>query len=167
MSDRRTILGVEVLDGRVLPSGGPILPSMGFDQVAVVQQHHGLAGHGQGLVAFVQPIPNVGASYRLYGTARLADLGLVSVHGWLTASALIQNGPAQGELTFSNEQGSVTIELTRLELSRPESPLWFHYHVKTATGAFAQLTDDGTMRLDLHGVSVGGMQPRSAFVIHI
>ena len=113
---------------------------------------HALAGLGQG--TFTNPaIPgaltvDALTTYNLTGTANLAAMGQVKVTGTVRAVGWVLTGQATGQLTFSNNRGSVTVALlgpVQAGFSAP--PSVFAYKVVARTGAFAQLNDQGTLGL--------------------
>lgn len=113
---------------------------------------HPLEGLGQGM--FTNPaIPgaltvDALTTYNLTGTANLAAMGQVKVTGTVRAVGWVLTGQATGQLTFSNNRGSVTVALlgpVQAGFSAP--PQAFAYKVVARTGAFAHLNDHGTLGL--------------------
>ena len=98
--------------------------------------------------------PDAGTKYQLTGSAKLLDLGSVSVKGWVRGVGFVRTSQAQGSLTFTNNRGSVTVALTSLKPADGfgSLPTWWHYQVTRGTGAYRHVTDTGTIRL---GVTPG------------
>jgi hypothetical protein len=172
MTPRRTFLGLEPLGDRVLPSATALpMPAAPLTAVLATAQPalHLLQGHGRGSYTADAVQSGAGAAYRLQGTADLAGLGRVTVSGLVHAVGFIQHGHAGGELTFTNGRGSVTVELLGAE--QPAfSPLpgAFHYRVVAGTGAYKDLTGEGTLQLALHPGAAGtGGTPHGTFALTI
>jgi hypothetical protein len=148
----RRRLELEQLGERLLPSATPLLlPSFTVPQALAAahpQQHHALAGHGEGTFTGHSLIVDAGVSYDLQGTADLARLGAVTVSGSVHGLGNILSGHATGTLTFTNDQGSVTVSLLGpLQKFFAPLPTDWHYQVTDATGAFKGLKDQGTLHL--------------------
>jgi predicted outer membrane repeat protein len=120
---------------------------LGFEASAEFHGPGPLTGHGSGSYTSTS-VPDAGVTYSVQGTADLADLGHVSVTGSLQSVGFIVVGQATGQLIFSNDRGSVTIKLTG-----PDQPGFaplperFSYQVVSGSGAFAHLSDQGTLSL--------------------
>jgi hypothetical protein len=161
--EKRRSLRLEQLAARILPSAAPLVapPPSAHALVsdALPAVHHPLAGHGSGGYTTAPIIPDVGITYNLQGKAKLATLGDVSVTGSVHTTGffgLLPKGHAGGELTFSNGKGSVTIELT----GPPQGgfsplPRKFDYKVVSGTGAYAHLSDHGSLTLVLKALPTG------------
>jgi hypothetical protein len=132
-------------------SSGPDLTSVrvGFYTSPEFYSDRLLAGQGSGTYAIDVTAPaDVGVGSDLQGTAVLAALGQVTVTGSVHSVGFIVVGQATGQLTFSNASGSVTIALT----GPPQPgfsalPQQFSYQVVSGTGAYAQLSDQGSLTL--------------------
>jgi hypothetical protein len=134
-------LTLEPLEDRSLPSGSPLPPLLA----------HPLAGHGIGTYSMGSFIPDMGLSYQFSGSGQFGQLGQATVSGSVRSVGFIQQGRAQGQLTFSNAQGSITIALQGpLQQGFAPIPQWFTYHVTQATGAYSKMHDQGTLRLNLY-----------------
>jgi hypothetical protein len=142
----RTNLKLEALGSRDLPSAGMATPAP-----AILHQHYALAGHGSGSYTRNLNMPDAGSKYQLTGTAQLADLGQVSVSGKVGGTGFTQHGHAYGTLTFTNAKGSVTLELTGVPEQNGFSPPppYFRYRITAGTGAYKNLQEHGTLRIDL------------------
>jgi hypothetical protein len=169
----RTVPQVEELGSRVLPSAialarppeplVPIVPS----PIPVVFKHP-LAGMGSGVYSSF-PIPtDAGLVRHLHGSAHLAALGEVMVGGTVTGVGFTAEGRATGTLTFIGNGGTVTVELQGpVQSGFSPLPHYFHYQVVQATGAYAHLSDSGTLRLDFHPLPLGAMGERGTFSLWI
>jgi hypothetical protein len=168
MTPRRTLVEVEQLGDRVLPSTAA-LPLPVPPAAAAVTAHHALAGHGQGTYTGDQVVCGAGQQYHLQGSANLAGLGRVNVGGSVHGVGFIQNGNAGGTLTFTNARGSVTVQL-----QGPEQPGFsplpeeFHYRVVGSTGAYKGLAAQGSLQLVLHASpGAGAVAPHGTFALTI
>ena len=144
MAFRRS-LRLEELGSRVLPSASPLpAPPAPPQALAAPDFQAGLHGQGRGTYQTDAIISGAGRDYRLHGAADLAGLGRFALSGDAHAVGFIQRGHAGGELTFSNDRGSVT-----LALEGPEQPAFsplpqtFSYRVTGATGGYAGLGGSG------------------------
>jgi hypothetical protein len=155
MSVRRSPLSVEELGARVLPSAtGLPLDAPPAETAAVTHHHHhhhhALEGKGHGEYTNDWIQSGAGVTYHLRGCAELGAMARVQVQGCVHSVGFLAQGRAGGELTFSNDFGSVTIELEGpLQPGFSPLPHSFHYHVVQATGAYGSLKDQGTLQLTL------------------
>jgi hypothetical protein len=178
MMIRRTILQVEELSQRILPSVSPLAQGLLSEMMTVgpihtptAPSHHALSGSGSGtytatpLLAERDPPPalpghaqpqfiiivgDIGENYVFDGTANLARLGDVTVSGSILGLGNVATGHASGVLTFANAHGSVTITVTGP--SQPgfsPLPTHFAYTVTSGTGAYQHVNDHGTLSLAL------------------
>jgi hypothetical protein len=173
MGSRRTILNLEELGQRILPSLSPVNPVMvtewaNRNAMGADHSQHALAGNGSGtytashLWAAIDPpvaphgyatpmhviVGDIGVHYDFTGTADLARLGHVTVTGSALSLGNILTGHASGTLVFTNARGSVTVELTGP--SQPgfaPLPTQFTYTVVSGTGAYQRLQDHGSLTL--------------------
>jgi hypothetical protein len=174
MTPRRTLMEVEPLGDRLLPSTAALplpVPPAAAALTAHPPQHHVLAGHGQGQYTQELVPADFGGVFDLQGSADLAGLGRVTVTGRVNSVGFIQYGRAGGALTFANARGSVTVQLSGPE-QRGFSPLpqGFHYRVVGATGAFKGLAAQGTLQLVLHASPAApgvGWVPHGTFALTI
>jgi hypothetical protein len=164
-------LRLEELGARVLPSATPLAPAPPTNAALVYHTmpatHHPLAGHGHGNYSADAIQSGAGITYNLQGTANLADLGHVSIKGWVHSVGFIQNGHAGGQLTFSNGKGSVTVELTGpAQPAFSALPQKFDYRVVADTGTYAHLSDHGTLTLVLTAAPIrSGGGPQGSFTL--
>ena len=152
MARTRVVLRVEELDGRVVPSVTPVAVPPVNPGGPIILQQHALAGTGTGTYKTGDVIPDAGQTYQLDGTGTFAGLGQVKIHGSVHTPGFILNGHTGGKLKFSGPKGSVEVQLQALPQTGSSSTLWFHYQVVHGEAAFKQVTDQGTLRLDLGAV---------------
>jgi hypothetical protein len=179
---RRQLLTLEVLGERTLPNATAVTINPVLDHIvhAAPMHHHALTGKGHGSFTGSGLIVDAPPTYKLQGTADLAAFGRVSVQGWVTGVGFISNGRATGTLTFTNAKGSVTVDLLGpVQPGFSQLPHYLHYRIASGTGAYSKLSEEGTLRLDLHFdplpmvnnhlVFPGGPfpTPRGTFDIHI
>jgi hypothetical protein len=159
MTVRHTVLHVEELGQRVLPSASPF--SL-FGEMSFVQHHssvqtqpaHALHGSGDAVYTSTMHIPDTGTAYHIQGAGNFGALGVATVVGDIHSVGFILNGHATGTLTFSNARGSVTVELTGPTQGAFASlPPQFHYQITAGTGAYQHLHDQGTLQLQLNGTT--------------
>lgn len=156
MASRKVSLQVETLEDRSVPSANPLDSGvvMGWpvQQVAAgMQQSHPLAGLGHGTFSSQSLVADTGESYQLSGGGHFGKLGDARVSGSLHGIGFVQQGKAEGSLTFTNGHGSVTIALEGpVQPGFSSMPNWFNYHVTSATGTYKDLKDHGTIRIDYH-----------------
>ena len=170
-TSRRPPLELERLDARILPSATPLpIPSLPAAAVAPSTAIHILDGHGHGTYTADRIISDAGPEYRLTGTADLAGMGHVRVTGLLHGVGFMAHGRAGGTLTFSNGEGSVTVQLTGPEQPGFSAlPQRWDYKVVAHTGAFAHLSTSGTLRLVLQAAPNGDLQtpPHGTFTLTV
>jgi hypothetical protein len=110
--------------------------------------HLALSGSIGGPSSSAVTNPDVGASFSLDGSGRVAPLGQVSSTGSLHLTGFIATGHATGTLTLRNAKGTVTLALTgpsQPGFSGPPSSL--SYTVTGGTGLYAKATGRGTATL--------------------
>ena len=165
MAIRRTMLHVEELGSRVLPSASPFtLYGVAPATMHVIQNEHTLVKeygqlaeqslHGMGFGSYANNfnVPDTGASYHLNGLGVFSKLGFATVSGDIHGVGFIQHGHATGTLTLTNAHGSVTIELTGpVQDGFSPLPYKFQYQVTGGTGAYQNFHDTGTLQLQLIG----------------
>lgn len=141
---------VEGLDGRVVPTatGFPSGLMPGFLSSTVT--HHALSGSGAGAFASHRSLPDSGTSYELSGAANVTKLGMVTLHGTLHSLGNIQSGQATGTITFVNQFGTLTIQLTGpTQGSFAPLPYHFQYDILGGTGSYQNIRGSGTIDVRL------------------
>lgn len=147
---RSTKLSLEALDDRVVPSATPLPGTGGAGSAQTYHSSHPLAGTGDGTYAGRSLIVDAGAAYHLTGHGTFGALGAVRIDGTIQGVGMIQSGHARGTLTFTTAHGSVTVQLDGpVQGAFAPIPTWFNYHIVHATGHYAALKDQGTLRIDL------------------
>jgi hypothetical protein len=155
---KRRTLQLEELGTRILPSATPLpltgpvgsVPSVSPISLPPINFPGPLSGHGQGEYSYKLILSGAGPQYKLEGTAHLAGLGKVDVSGSLHGVGFIVNGHAGGELTFTNKEGSLTVDLTGPEQRAFSSlPDQFSYQIVSGTGAYAHKMGQGSLNLTL------------------
>jgi hypothetical protein len=130
---------------------------------------HVLSGQGEGTFSSPAIQSGAGTDYQLAGEGQFAALGQVNLHGWVHSVGFLWHGHATGSLTLTNHFGSVT-----LALSGPDQPGFsalpqqFSYHISAGTGAYAHLSDQGSLGLVLAtqpAVPDGIHGPHGAFAL--
>jgi hypothetical protein len=159
-------LRVEELGQRILPSTTsvmPLFPLFGIAQAAPLPatSTHPLAGQGGGVYIVNRAFnPLTAITAALHGTADLNRLGHTTLEGMLHTVGATTIGRATGVMTFSNLSGSTTINLTGpLQAAFADLPPQFAYAVTHSTGAYAHVTDTGTLTLTLTPATVGTAPP--------
>jgi hypothetical protein len=169
-----TLLNLEELGGRILPSTTLPAPSLA-GALASTPQPAVSPLSGQGLGTYTNPaVPgaltvNGLTTYNLKGTANLAGMGQVTVSGTIHSVGFVITGQATGFITFSNSRGSVTIALTGpLQAGFSALPPTFSYHVVAHTGAFANLSAQGFLALQVVPQTFNYIpQPQGSFALSI
>jgi hypothetical protein len=167
MAHRRT-LELEELSPRLLPSATPVTLPVGPAALvtAITQQPRDLAGQGQGNYVGQSLVVDAGISDFLQGQADLVALGRVKIQGAVFGLGLVPTGHATGTLTFSNDDGSVTVALLGpLQHGFADLPPDWQYTVTSATGDYSKLRgEQGSLRLvlqaDLVPAAAVGIFPR-------
>jgi hypothetical protein len=163
---RRTILRVEELGQRVLPSASPLAFHLTapFARPHIAPQDATLHGSGIALYTTHVQVPDTGATYQLQGVGSFGGVGVVAITGELHSVGFILQGHATGTLTFTNAHGSVTLDLTGpTQSSFAPLPQRFQYQVVAGTGAYANLHASGTLQLQTVIATAGS----GVFSIHI
>jgi hypothetical protein len=164
----RSRLGLEVLEGRTLPSVSPLafvgpVPSAVGSQVVRVDpipiRFGGLSGYGSGTYS-ADPFHSIVSTDQLQGRADLTGLGQVTVKGTVSFEL---GGASFGTLTFTNAQGSVTVNFQKprgvpepvtLQKHAAEPIVFeprfaYSYQVTGGTGAYKNFHGQGTLTLTL------------------
>jgi hypothetical protein len=163
MTMRRSLLRVEELGQRVLPSASPLsaFGTVPFMRPLVHQQSSPQPAsvlHGSGIAVYTtsQQIPDTGTAYHLQGVGSFGAVGFVTITGDLHSVGFIMQGHATGTLTFSNAKGSVTLDLTGPAQSAfAPLPQRFQYQIVGGTGAYAHLHAQGTVQLQTLAAAPG------------
>ena len=157
MTARRANLPVDKLDRCILasilsmPESSPKLTATSAPTYA---SRHALAGRGHGRYTHAQVQVHVGMDYNLNGSAFLKSMGWVNIQGDVHPTGSVQHGHTMGTLIFTNQHGSVTLEMEGpMQPAFAPPPQLFDYHVLQGTGAYEHLADHGTLHLNVKDLS--------------
>ena len=180
MSPACVRLHVEELEGRTLPSASPVsLPALTAalaapaTPIAPLPAIHVLSGQGEGTFAVDAIQSGAGTVYHFYGEGQFAALGHVGIRGDVHAVGFLVHGQAAGTLTLTNDHGSVTLTLTGPDQPGFSAlPQQFSYKITGGTGAYAHLSDQGTLSLMLAAAPTGPgssipAAPHGAFALSV
>jgi hypothetical protein len=154
MITRRTVLKVEELGARVLPSATAIptaaaataqITQTALTAAAVTKVNSpSWVGHGR----YTTTRASTGVvTYQLQGSADFGRQGFFAIKGTLQTVGN-RSGQAKGRITLSNRRGTLTIDLlgpTQSAGSRLPSTL--NYRIVSGTGFFARYGGTGTIQL--------------------
>jgi len=153
-------LGVESLEGRVTPSTTALVqPTVVHTSTVAVTTHtvttpaptatvHALAGVDTGTYICTLRYGTTNSGYHFNGTAVTKAMGTVAVQADVYGVGFHDFGYAHGTITFTNAKGSVTVALTGPRQPKLSPiPVWYQYKVVSATGAYKNLKDSGTLRI--------------------
>jgi hypothetical protein len=173
MRSYRAQLRVEELGSRIMPSTVNLLGYAAQALAAAhtsVQHHHqhshkpphadssgqSLSGSGSGSYTTSMGIPDTGTTTDLGGVATLDGQGTFTVTGEFHSLGYILFGHAGGTLTFTNDQGSFTLQLDGpLQTGFSPLPQSFTYSVLSGTGAYQNLQASGSVSLTLTAATGG------------
>jgi hypothetical protein len=97
------------------------------------------------------PLIDAGIPFLFKGSGQVDFLGAVNLSGTLQGTGDIARGQANGELTLSNERGSVTLYLVGPDQGMfAPMPQAFHFSTVNATGAYKGLRITGSVDLVQH-----------------
>ena len=100
--------------------------------------------------------PEAGQTYVFNGSGTAGALGAVTATGSVHLPGFIANGKAAGTLTLSNSLGSVTLTLTGpTQAGFGAFPSTLSFVISSATGAYANDTDAGTIKVTLQQSATG------------
>jgi hypothetical protein len=112
---------------------------------------------------------DAGASVQLFNAqGNFAALGRVTFSGWVQGVGMMKTGQASGDLTLHNSKGTLTVTLQGPQQAGfSPLPETFHYQITGGTGAYQNLSDQGTLKLVFlqpHAGSIPG-QDHGRFVV--
>jgi hypothetical protein len=156
MAKPRTLLQIEELETRDVPSVSPPLPLGGVNPggpailLGQAPQSEHTVGIVQGTVSTQHtPSLDAGVTYTYHGDGQFHFLGHVTLDGTIQTVGNIAIGHAGGQLTLSNGRGSITLQLVGPpQQSFAPLPGRFHFNVIDATGAFKGFQLRGNVDLD-------------------
>jgi hypothetical protein len=145
MTTRRTLLQVEQLGARVLPSSTIVTSPNPTTTVSSTAHATGQAWTGQG--RFEITSLNGAKTYTIQGSADLGSSNFFAITGTVTAVGG-KAGQATGKLVVSSPKGTLTLTLTGPTQSANSSlPSTFTYRIVSGTGIFANYAGQGSMKL--------------------
>jgi hypothetical protein len=147
MTTRRTVLQVEQLGARVLPSTTVATTPTPTTTVSSTTLHpFGQAWTGQGRFALASA-SNGGKTYTLQGSADLGGSTFYSVTGTITTVGS-RTGQATGKVVLSSPKGTLTLALTGpTQSANSKLPGTVTYKIVGGTGAFAHYAGQGSMQM--------------------
>jgi hypothetical protein len=149
MTLRRTLLRVEELGGRVLPSATvTVAPPRTTALVSTaVPTIAASAWTGQGRFTVTTNAATTAKTYTWDGSAIIGSAGNFAVTGAITTVGN-RTGQATGRVVVSNPRGTLTLTITGpTQAARSGLPASVTYKVSGATGVFARFAGQGTLRL--------------------
>ena len=148
MTSRRTVLRVESLDERALPSA--VASAAPAAAALAAAQPQPPSGQAHGTYAVQVGNPDAGTAYHVQGSGHVKGVGQFTFTGTLHRVGFIAQGHATGTLTLTNANGSVTLALTGpTQAGFARLPVTFAYHVSGGTGAYAHATGHAFLNLYL------------------
>lgn len=107
-----------------------------------------LTGTVQGSYTSTLRIVDTPSGFHFSGTARMGELGVVNVYAHVYSVGFKAKGNARGEMTISNGQGSLRLELTGPEQARlAPLPDEFRYRVVSRSGTLKNIQESGVLRI--------------------
>jgi DNA/RNA endonuclease YhcR with UshA esterase domain len=147
MTTPRTVLKLEQLGARVLPSTtAAIVPAAPF-QAATVQTATTVSWGGSGRFTLATASATHAKTYTLQGSVQFGSGGFLAVSGSVTTVGN-KSGQATGKIVLSDPHGTLTLSLTGpTQSANAGVPATFTYKVLSGTGTFAHYSGTGTMRV--------------------
>jgi hypothetical protein len=153
MTTRRTVLNVEQLGERVLPSAAAaVVPATStaakVSTPTTVQTTTGAAWDGEGRFTIATAKTTGANTYTLEGSADIGSAGFLAISGSVTTVGS-KAGQATGKVVLSNSKGTLTLTLTGpTQSAKSGLPASFSYKVASGTGYFAHYSGTGTIKLN-------------------
>jgi hypothetical protein len=145
MTTHRTVLRLEELGARVLPSS--TVPAPTTSTTATVQTTTGSAWSGSGRFTLTTASSTHLKTYALQGSVNFGSAGFLAVSGSV-ASVGNKAGHASGRVTLSNAHGTLILNVTGAsQAANAALPSSFTYQVVSGTGIFAHYSGQGTLHL--------------------
>jgi hypothetical protein len=150
MITRRTVLKVEELGTRVLPSATSIptaaAPAQVTTTTAVANPIISPAWVGHGRFTTTRAATGV-VTYQLQGSADYGRQGFFAIKGSVQTVGN-RAGQAKGRITLSDRRGTLTMEVVgATQAARSTLPKTFNYRILSGTGFFARYGGTGTIQL--------------------
>jgi hypothetical protein len=124
----------------------------GDGSVVVAPKPHKVSVKGTITGTYTTPFGNPDArSYVFTGTGTAGALGAASLDGTITPPGFILSAPASGEMTLTNADGSITIDLAgKPQPGGSPVPQKMAYTVTDSSGAFANAGGKGSVAIALN-----------------
>jgi hypothetical protein len=152
MMTHRTVLKVEELGARVLPSATILPTAAAGTQVAKTTTTTAVVthvaspswqGHGRYTITTAAGV----ATYHLQGSADYGKQGFFAIKGTVQTVGN-KSGQAHGRITLSDRRGTLTLDLVGpTQTAHSSLPAKFTYKVVSGTGFFARYAGQGTIQL--------------------
>jgi hypothetical protein len=148
MSARRTLLRVEELGSRILPSATTVLPPTAAAAVtSTVPAPSPTAWTGQGRFTITTNRTTAAKTYTLDASVPVGSYGFFAVTGSITTVGN-RAGQATGRIVLSSPRGTLTLTITGPTQSANSGlPASVTYRVVSGTGVFARYAGQGTLKL--------------------
>jgi hypothetical protein len=151
MTTRRTVLNVEQLGARVLPSATAVLPVKTTGAIVssatTIQKTTGAAWSGQGRFTITTNSATHAKTYNLQGSANFGSSGFFAISGSVTTDGN-KSGHAIGQIKLSDPHGTLILSLTgTTQAANSALPASLTYKVASGTGFFAHYSGQGTFTL--------------------
>ena len=121
----------------------------GDGSAVVTPKPHKVSVKGTITGTYTTPLGNPDArSYVFTGTGNAGAMGAVSLDGTITPPGFILSAPANGELTLTNANGTITLDLTgKPQQGGSPLPQKMSYVVSGGTGTFENAGGKGTVSI--------------------
>ncbi len=146
MTTRRTVLNVEQLGARVLPSTTVAVPSTTSTVPAVQSTAQATTWSGAGRFTITSAASSA-KTYTFQGSADFGSSGFFAIAGSITTVGS-KSGQATGKITLSDPRGTLTLALTGpTQTANSGLPASLNYKVVSGTGFFAHYSGTGTYKV--------------------
>jgi hypothetical protein len=151
MTLRRTVLNVEQLGARVLPSATVTIPaattSVAKVSTTTVTTTTGVAWTGQGRFTITTNKSTNAKTYALDGSAAFGSSGFFAISGSLTTVGN-KSGTSTGTVVLSDPRGKLTLSVTgSTQAANSALPASYTYKVVSGTGFFAHYAGTGSFKI--------------------
>jgi hypothetical protein len=152
MTTRRTVLNVEQLGARVLPSAAAavIVPTAAAAAATstTTTTTTGAAWTGEGRFTMTTNKTTAAKTYSLQASADFGSSGFFAITGTVTTVGN-KSGQATGKIVLSDPRGTLTLNLTgATQAANSGVPASFNYTVASGTGFFAHYAGTGSIKVN-------------------
>src|SRR5437660_1600781 len=153
MIPRRTVLRLEELGARVLPSTtvpvkATTLTTPAKITPAPIATVTGPSWLAHGRYATATTKAGAGATYTIEGSTNFPGFGFISVKGTIQSVGNVRQGQAHGRLTLSSKRGTLVLDVTGpTQSANAALPSRLTYRVVSGTGFFAHYAGHGQVQL--------------------